>query len=181
MPSRLSAGSLWSAAADAAKAAAAAEQPAKAAPAQTKQPPGPGSYVLAISWQPAFCEGNPRKPECRSQTGARFDATHFTLHGLWPQPGTNIYCGVSGAKGRPQPGGRWSDLPRLRPQPPHPAPAVEQAMPGSQSFLDRYEWVKHGTCYPPPRRRAYYRSRLPPAGRHQFFDRAGTHGLQHRT
>ena len=41
-------------------------------------------YVLAISWQPSFCQGNQYKKECKSQTEDRFDATNFTLHGLWP-------------------------------------------------------------------------------------------------
>jgi ribonuclease T2 len=117
------------------------------------------SYVLAISWQPAFCEGNSRKPECRSQTGSRFDATHFTLHGLWPQPGTNIYCGVSEADRRAATDGRWRDLPRLALSLATER-ALAEAMPGSQSFLDRYEWVKHGTCHPSGEPEAYYRDSL---------------------
>jgi ribonuclease T2 len=117
------------------------------------------SFVLAISWQPAFCEGNSRKPECRSQSGSRFDATHFALHGLWPQPGTNIYCGVNEADRRAATDGRWRDLPRLAL-----SLATERAlaevMPGSQSFLDRYEWVKHGTCHTTREAEAYYRDSL---------------------
>ena len=46
---------------------------------------GPAQYVLAVNWQLAFCETRSRLPECRSQTEDRFDASHFTLHGLWPQ------------------------------------------------------------------------------------------------
>jgi ribonuclease T2 len=129
-------------------------QKKKAAPARS----GP-SYVLAISWQPAFCEGNARKPECRSQSGSRFDATHFTLHGLWPQPGTNIYCGVSEAERRAATEGRWRDLPRLALSLATER-ALAEAMPGSQSFLDRYEWVKHGTCHPARDPEAYYRDSL---------------------
>jgi ribonuclease T2 len=33
-------------------------------------------------------------------------------------------------------------------------------MPGSQSFLDRYEWTKHGTCYPTRKPETYYRDSL---------------------
>lgn len=134
---------------------AAAEAPKKKTEASRSGP----SYVLAISWQPAFCEGNSRKRECRSQSGSRFDATHFTLHGLWPQPGTNIYCGVSAAERSAATEGRWRDLPRLAL-----SLATERAlaevMPGSQSYLDRYEWVKHGTCYPSREPEAYYRDSL---------------------
>lgn len=117
------------------------------------------SYVLAISWQPAFCEGNSRKRECRSQSGSRFDATHFALHGLWPQPGTNIYCGVSAEERRAATDGRWEDLPRL-PLTLATERALAEAMPGSQSFLDRYEWVKHGTCHAAQDAEAYYRDSL---------------------
>ena len=42
-----------------------------------------GDMVLAVSWQPGFCETRPRLPECRSQKKSRYDATHFALHGLW--------------------------------------------------------------------------------------------------
>ena len=117
------------------------------------------SFVLAISWQPAFCEGNSRKPECRSQSGSRFDATHFSLHGLWPQPGTNIYCGVSEPERRAATDGRWRDLPRLALSLATER-ALAQAMPGSQSFLDRYEWVKHGTCHTSRDPEVYYRDSL---------------------
>jgi len=117
------------------------------------------SYVLAISWQPAFCETNPKKRECRSQTENRFDASHFTLHGLWPQPGTNIYCGVSQGERSAATDGRWGDLPRLNLTPATQA-GIEKSMPGSQSFLDRYEWIKHGTCYPERNEETYYRDSL---------------------
>ena len=61
--------------------------------------PGTGrEYVLAVSWQPAFCEGHADKPECASQTETRFDASNLTLHGLWPQPRSAVYCGVAAAE-----------------------------------------------------------------------------------
>jgi ribonuclease T2 len=120
--------------------------------------PGP-AYVLAISWQPAFCEGSSRKRECLSQSGGRFDATHFTLHGLWPQPGTNIYCGVKEADRRAATEGRWEDLPRL-PLSLETERALAEIMPGRQSYLDRYEWVKHGTCHPARDPEIYYRDSL---------------------
>lgn len=126
---------------------------------ETKSAGSGPAFVLAISWQPAFCEGNPNKRECRSQTSGRFDASHFTLHGLWPQPGTNIYCGVSEAERRAATQGRWGDLPRLDLSLATQG-GIERAMPGSQSFLDRYEWIKHGTCYPVREAEIYYRDSL---------------------
>ena len=67
-------------------------------------PPGTPSAaeaeaLLAVSWQPAFCETKPGKPECTSMTTARFDATHLALHGLWPQPRSKAYCGVPQSEG----------------------------------------------------------------------------------
>jgi ribonuclease T2 len=103
-------------------------------------------FVLAISWQPAFCETRPDKPECESQTEDRFDARNFALHGLWPQPRSRDYCGVDEATVRTDENGDWRDLP----EPELPAELwaeLQAAMPGTQSGLERHEWIKHGTCY----------------------------------
>ena len=112
--------------------------------------PGQGSFegdlVLAVSWQPGFCETRPEKPECRSQTPARFDAEHFTLHGLWPQPRGKAYCGLSEAEEAEVRSRRWSRLPAL-PLSAETRRALDRAMPGMQSNLQRHQWMKHGTCY----------------------------------
>ncbi len=103
-------------------------------------------YILAVNWQPAFCELNTRVRECRDQRPNAFEATNFTLHGLWPQPRGNEYCDVSNRDRIASQDGRWRDLPALdltialRRE-------LDEVMPGSQSGLDRHEWVKHGTCY----------------------------------
>lgn len=105
-------------------------------------------YVLAVSWQPAFCEGHTDKPECASQSDDRFDATHFTLHGLWPQPRSAVYCGVdAGIEALDRPGS-WHRLPPVELATETRA-ALDEVMPGTQSALDRHEWIKHGTCYGP--------------------------------
>ncbi len=104
------------------------------------------SYVLAVSWQPAFCEQHRDKTECQTQTAERFDSTHFTLHGLWPQPGTNVFCHVSPDLVAADKNDEWDRLP---------APkfaastrkGLEEVMPGTMSFLERHEWIKHGTCF----------------------------------
>ncbi len=107
---------------------------------------GPAAYVIAVSWQPAFCEARGRTPECRSQTPDRFDASNFSLHGLWPQPRSRDYCGVSERDIRLDKNRRWHDLSweRLdeglwR--------KLQQVMPGTRSGLHKHEWIKHGTCY----------------------------------
>ena len=115
------------------------------------RPPAAGGtggreYVLAASWQPAFCETRSEKPECTSQTAERFDASHFSLHGLWPQPRGTEYCGVAARDIEFDESGDWHLLPALTLEPETRA-ELEKVMPGTQSFLDRHEWIKHGTCY----------------------------------
>jgi ribonuclease T2 len=102
--------------------------------------------VLAISWQPGFCETRPKVRECRSQTSDRFDSTHFSLHGLWPQPGSAVYCGVDGPTRSKDKPGQWQKLEGLGLSD-ELKQEVWKVMPGSRSFLHRHEWIKHGTCY----------------------------------
>jgi ribonuclease T2 len=108
----------------------------------------PAEFVLAVSWQPAFCETQAglRKSECRTQTPDRFDASHFALHGLWPQPGSNIYCSVPSDQIAASKEGKWQRLPNLELDP-ETRSELEQVMPGAASNLDRHEWIKHGTCF----------------------------------
>ena len=125
-----------------------------AAAAQAAPPPPPAKpkatdlpYVLALSWQPAFCESSPKRPECRWQTGNRYDAKYLSLHGLWPQPSSLEYCNVQGAARAAAEGGRWKDIPALDLSLSTRAD-LETMMPSSKSMLDRHEWAKHGSCYP---------------------------------
>ncbi|KZK97057.1 ribonuclease T2 [Pseudovibrio sp. Ad26] len=109
-------------------------------------PSGDAEFLLAASWQPAFCQTHQNLPECINQTSERYDADHFALHGLWPQPRGNFWCGVTEAQknltdreNRHRLNSiRLSDQTRAE---------LNKVMPGAQSYLDRYEWVKHGTCY----------------------------------
>jgi ribonuclease T2 len=103
-------------------------------------------YVLALSWQPAFCESKPEKKECRSQTASRRDAVEFSLHGLWPQPRRNVYCGVEPSIVALDDQRRWDMLPTPVLSAETRA-ALDAVMPGTQSLLERHEWIKHGKCY----------------------------------
>jgi ribonuclease T2 len=105
-------------------------------------------YVLALSWQPTFCERNRDKPECRALDDGDYAAHHLSLHGLWPSGAVDkgpSYCGVSGATANLDMPQQWCALPE---------PALTDStrddlrniMPGVQSCLDRHEWIKHGTC-----------------------------------
>lgn len=126
--------------------------------------PGPGeggakSYVLAVSWQPGFCETKPEKPECVSMTPERFDATHFSLHGLWPQPRSNVYCNVAQAQITLDEDRRWNELDPLELTPETRA-SLDVVMPGTMSGLHRHEWVKHGSCYGDGSPEKYFRDSL---------------------
>jgi len=118
-------------------------------------------YVLALSWQPAFCE-TAETPECEtleSRGSSSFAASHFTLHGLWPeqdfnpndnQSGTgrndSLYCGVSPQQLELDENGDWKELPPTGLTDAKLA-NLKQFMPGVASGLHRHEWYKHGTCY----------------------------------
>lgn len=121
---------------------AAKQKPDKQAPSGGQ----PTQNVLAVSWQPAFCETKPDKVECRTQTADRFDASNFTLHGLWPQPRRMAYCNVGKRDIAHDKDGRWDQLLEVALEPPTRA-ELDKVMPGTQSQLDRHEWTKHGTCY----------------------------------
>jgi ribonuclease T2 len=104
--------------------------------------------LLALSWQPAFCETKPETRECQvlNRGDAPDAARRLSLHGLWPQPRDRAYCGVSAKDIKRDKAGDWKRLPA----PPLSAKTrarLDAAMPGVASQLDRHEWIKHGTCY----------------------------------
>jgi ribonuclease T2 len=114
-----------------------------AGPVLAQEGGGRTRYILAASWQPAFCQTNQRKAECAHQGGERYDATNFSLHGLWPM--RKDYCGVSEDLRAADKDGSWSDLPAVTLSQAGKT-ALDKAMPGTQSRLERHEWLKHGTC-----------------------------------
>ena len=101
--------------------------------------------VLALSWQPTFCERFRSKPECVDLNNGRLPeaARQLSLHGLWPK---DFYCDVPKDVRTLDKNRDWAALP---------APQLDTdtaqrlaiAMPGMQSDLHRHEWIKHGTCF----------------------------------
>jgi ribonuclease T2 len=87
--------------------------------------------LLAISWQNAFCQTHQNRRKCRNVKPSHFSASHFTLHGLWPQPRSKVNC-----KGE-----RKVYLPKQLYQ------ELLTVMPAAKSGLHKHEWKKHGTCY----------------------------------
>jgi len=119
------------------------------APSPTKAASGEGGpfYVLALSWEPAFCEGMADKAECKAETAQSYEASHLVLHGLWPQPRSRAFCNVDKTLAAADDAHQWEALPEPELSVPTKA-ALDQVMPGTQSLLERHEWTKHGRCYP---------------------------------
>ncbi len=87
--------------------------------------------LLALSWQNAFCQTHQRKRECRNVKPSHYSASHFTLHGLWPQPRSKQNC-------------RGKRKVFLDKELYH---ELVEVMPAAKSGLQNHEWKKHGTCY----------------------------------
>lgn len=104
--------------------------------------------LLALSWQPAFCELKPRKSECQALNGGNLPvaAAQLSIHGLWAQPRGKDYCGVSESIRQLDQNKQWRQLPTLALSAGTRA-ALNELMPGTASFLQRHEWTKHGTCH----------------------------------
>lgn len=96
------------------------------------------SYVLAITWQPGFCEHvhfKGRKPECEHLADGSLKVTHLSLHGLWPNKRA---CGTRY--------GNCSDAPLALSR-----DTLDFVRPWMPNFyysdnFGRHEWAKHGTC-----------------------------------
>lgn len=104
------------------------------------------SHVLALSWQPAFCETKPQKPECKITDPQVYQAKHFTLHGLWPNKKScdTHYAFCGDVKAQKQ---NFCDYPEIKLNPNSHA-SLAEVMPSvtAGSCLERHEWHKHGTC-----------------------------------
>ena len=117
---------------------AASHAPEGAAGASCSAPNQQDSYLLAITWQPGFCEHakyNGKKPECDAMNSGTLEAKTLSLHGLWPNKkecGTN-YGSCQG------------------PQFSLSKDTIEKIAPWMPNFyyersFGAYEWNKHGKC-----------------------------------
>jgi ribonuclease T2 len=102
--------------------------------------------LLAISWQNAFCQTHQYKKECKRMTSRDFGASHFVLHGLWPQPRNNQYCKVDKKEIGKDKNKQWNRLKKLDLSSTT-RERLSKLMPGYSSNLHKHEWIKHGTCY----------------------------------
>ncbi|WP_231138773.1 ribonuclease T2 family protein [Francisella orientalis] len=105
------------------------------------------SYVLALSWQSAFCETygfSAGKQECKNLPVDSAAAKSFSLHGFWPNQdtcGTNYgFCGAQ----------KQSNFCNYAPLnlDDKTVELLRRVMPGynDSSCLQHHAWYKHGTC-----------------------------------
>lgn len=102
------------------------------------QPDKHDSYVLAVTWQPGFCEHfkyNGKKPECDNMADGRLQVSNLTLHGLWPN---RKQCGTRYADCGTTPLSLSKET----------VSYISPWMPNFfyQTTFGSYEWKKHGTC-----------------------------------
>lgn len=112
-------------------------------------------YILAVSWQSAFCEKHQKKPECQLQTVNDVSAKNFSLHGLWPnQTGDKRhqygYCSVDKQTRQLDKSRRWCSLGAA-----YSDKELITKMPGTLSCLQMHEWIKHGSCTEMPIEKYY--------------------------
>lgn len=96
------------------------------------------SYVLAVSWQPGFCEHvkyNGTKPECDHMASGQLVVSNLTLHGLWPN---RQQCGTGY-------GNCSAAALQLSEE------TVSYISPWMPNFFyeqvfGNYQWKKHGSC-----------------------------------
>lgn len=116
----------------------AARQAAEAAGPVCSMPNQQDSYVLAITWQPGFCEHakyNGKKPECDAMNSGALEAKTLSLHGLWPN---KQECGTQYGSCSGKPFELSKDT-------------IEKIAPWMPNFFyersfGAYEWNKHGKC-----------------------------------
>lgn len=113
-------------------------------------------YTLALTWHAGFCQTRHDPPrECREPALRKGAREGFVLHGLWPSlPERFAEEGVTRRRWWAQ--GCFLERPRAdggfcRAHAPFAfeAPlddALDRAMPGRASCLDRYEYAKHAAC-----------------------------------
>jgi ribonuclease T2 len=121
-------------------------------PVPTPAPPPPASkfgfYLLAMTWAPNFCCGEPAQRQCTQLAGS-YAASHLTLHGLWPNFTDEQSRGLSRAW--PQFCGVYAHCEHAEDATCAPdvavPPELAQLAPAYVGDgLATHEWSKHGSC-----------------------------------
>jgi ribonuclease T2 len=102
-----------------------------------------GSSWLVLTWGPSLCTADPANAGCTSgQVGGQ--GSTWILHGLWPQPADNQYCGVPKRIADRAKNVKGSDMPSVDIG--DDVRNTLQSMMSDESSLAPHEWYAHGTC-----------------------------------
>jgi ribonuclease T2 len=101
------------------------------------------SSWLVLTWGPSLCKANPGNRGCESGQVAEMGRT-WILHGLWPQPAENQYCGVPKKVADRARKIHAADMPSVQLQ--DDVRSTVQSMMSDASIMAPHEWYSHGTC-----------------------------------
>jgi ribonuclease T2 len=108
------------------------------------EPVDSNSTWLVMTWGPSLCLAEPKGPGCQSGHVENLGRT-WVLHGLWPQPVANEYCGVpKGLMDRARDIRNSASLPPIDIS--DDVRASLQSMMSDASIMAPHEWYAHGTC-----------------------------------
>jgi ribonuclease T2 len=110
--------------------------------AEFESPDG-GSSWLVLTWAPSLCRAEPANAGCTSGHVGGQGST-WILHGLWPQPADNQYCGVPKRIADRYKNSKGSDLPSVDID--DDVRNTLESMMSDESNLAPHEWYAHGTC-----------------------------------
>lgn len=113
-------------------------------PGSSANDPGDStSSLLVVTWAPSLCKVESSSPGCANGHVSTLGRT-LILHGLWPQPAAEQFCGLPKAvAGRP---GRLHDADLPAVILPEDVTAKLQSMMSDVTAMVPYEWYRHGTC-----------------------------------
>lgn len=94
------------------------------------------SSLLVLTWAPSLCAVETSASGCQSGRVAEFGQS-FVLHGLWPQPRSQQYCGIA-----------KKEAARQRKPLPLPPDLMNRlkVMMSDADVMTRHEWYAHGSC-----------------------------------
>lgn len=107
---------------------------------------GPGtstSSLLVVTWGPSLCEVEPSNQGCTSGHVGTLGRT-FLLHGLWPQPPIEQFCGVPKRVADRASDLQKADMPSVK-LPADVRTELEAVM-SDVALMVPHEWYTHGTC-----------------------------------
>lgn len=107
------------------------------------EPGSSTSSLLVVTWGPSLCKVESSSPGCANGHVSTLGRT-LILHGLWPQPPSEQFCGLPKAVADRRGGMHDGDLPAV--VLPESVTTKLQAMMSDVTVMTRYEWYRHGTC-----------------------------------